>query len=148
MADKPPTPVKPQSGARALVRIPPPVDNRVREIRLLMERGEWLPRSAGELADRWGLSVDRVQAHSAEASRQLRSLDREPAVARVEALLRDAQAAAAYSKTRSGDLTRVALALMKLYGLDHPTGARGASGSDKPAPAEGPPAGWTNEGEG
>lgn len=109
---------KPGSGVRARVAVPPPVEVRVAEIRALMERGEWRSATVGELAERWGLSRSRVLEHSAEASRQLRSVSREEAAAKVAALLEKAEQASAYSKTRAADLVKVALAWMKLHGLE------------------------------
>lgn len=144
----PPRPVTPGARPR-VVRVPPPVDVRVREIVEQMERGEWGSRSERELAERWGLSRDRVRAHAAEASRHLRLLDREAAQARVEALLDKAEVAAAYSKTRASDLVRVALARMKFYGLDRPaprgaTDDRGSSGAREMAAEDW----WEGDGHG
>lgn len=150
MADPTPKPPPVNSGARPrVVRVPPPVDARVREIVELMERGEWGSRQERDLSERWGVSRERVRAHAAEASRQLRTLDREAAQARVEALLEKAEGAAAYSKTRAADLVRVALARMKFYGLDRPaprgaTDDRGSSGAREMAAEDW----WEGDGDG
>lgn len=129
MAD-PTKPARLDSGARTRVAVPPPVEARVLHIRELMESGAWARATARELAQRWGVSEVRVREHAAEASRQLRPLDREAAQARVEALLAKAETAAAYSKTRAADLTKVAQAWARLYGLDRPA-PRGATADDR-----------------
>lgn len=126
------------SGARARGE-PPPIEARVEEIRALMERGEWRPSMAAELAERWGLARNTVFAASAEASRQLRSLSREEAAAKVEALLVKAEQAAAYSKTRASDLAKVAQVWMKLHGLE-----RGAA-TAKVAESNGAREAWFEE---
>lgn len=148
MAD-PTKPALPGSGARPRVAVPPPVETRVLHIRELLERGEWGRATARELAQRWGVSEGRVRDHAAEASRQLRPLDREAAQARVEALLAKAEQAAAYSKTRAADLTKVAQAWAKLYGLDRPaprgaTDDRGSSGAREMAAEDW----WEGDGDG
>lgn len=140
MADKPPTlPGPPGSPAHARVKVkpvavPPPVENRVAAIRRLMEEGEWGRRRWQELADKWGISEGRVRDHAAEASRQLRSLTREEAQAKVEALLARAETVVGY-KDPAAALTRIALAYAKIYGLDRgPTkGAGGAGGGSSGA---------------
>lgn len=149
-----PTPQPPQvsiPGARPrVVRVPPPVDARVSEIVELMERGEWGPQRERELAERWGVTRERMRSHSAEASRHLRLLDREAAAARVEAILAKAESAAAYSKTRAGDLVRVALARMKFYGLDRPAprGATVEAGSSGAREIEAAEDWWEGDGDG
>lgn len=122
-----------RSGARARVAVPPPVEVRVTEIRALMERGDWRASSSTELAERWGVSRGRVQDHAAEASRQLRSMTREEAAAKVIALLEKAELAAAYSKTRAADLVRVAQTWMRLHGLDRPGAGPATTGESSGA---------------
>ena len=138
---------KPGSGAPARVVVPPPVEVRVAEIRGLMESGTWRPSTSIELAGRWGLSRNRVQEHASEASRQLRSMTREEAAAKVAALLEKAEVAAAYSKTRAADLVRVAQTWMRLHGLDRPAG-RGSSGAREIDDPEGESSGddWWKDG--
>lgn len=119
---------RPGSTQRARVAVPPPVEARVAEIRELMERGDWYSWLDEEFSRRWGISKVRVREHAAEASRQLRSMTREEAQARVQVLLEKAEYAAAKGKTPAGDLVRVAQTWMRLHGLDRP-GGRGSSGA-------------------
>jgi len=141
MADLPKPPL---DSARMRVRVPPPVEARVAEIRELMERGEWYTWTGDEFRRRWGLSAVRVREHAAEASRQLRSLSREEAAAKVQVLLEKAEYAARGSKTPSADLTRLAATWAKIYGLDRPAPAPNGGGGARELPAET----WWGEGDG
>lgn len=138
---------KPLDSARARVAIPPPPEVRVAEIRELMERGAWYSWLAAEFARRWGLSEGRVREHAAEASRQLRSMTREEAAAKVQVLLEKAEYAAAKGKTPAGDLVRVAQLWARIYGLDRPAG-RGSSGAREIDEPEGESSGddWWKDG--
>lgn len=145
---KPPT--KPLDSARARARttaVPPPPDVRVAEIRALMEKGAWYSWLAAEYARRWGLSEGRVREHAAEASRQLRSMTREEAAAKVQVLLEKAEYAAAKGKTPAGDLVRVAQTWMRLHGLDRvgrsSSGAREIAGPEESSGGDE----WWKEGE-
>lgn len=144
-------PTKPLDSARArTTAVPPPPEVRVTEIRALMERGAWYSWMAAEHARRWGISEGRVREHAAEASRQLRSVTREEAAAKVQLLLEKAEYAAAKGKTPAGDLVRVAQTWIKLHGLDRPGPRGGGSGAREIDEPEGESSGgddWWKEGE-
>lgn len=154
MADvpKPPWPPPPAlsgTGARPGVAtskppaIPPPVEARVVWIEELMERGEWNGAAEREWATKWGLSRTRVREHAAEAGRNIRgAMTREAATVRVQSTLEAARKASGFSKSRSRDLVAVAMAEMKLYGLDRPAASGTSVQTTDDPPPEGQNASW------
>ena len=68
---KPETPAAVQT-ARAPE--PPPVWRRVRTVRRHLEERTWGTDQAEQLAQAWGISLDLVQRHAAEAQRQLEAV--------------------------------------------------------------------------
>lgn len=71
MAKKQPPP---PAGQPARVPEPPPVWQRVRHIRRQLEERTWSTEQAQALADDWGVTLDMVQRHAAEAGRQLEAV--------------------------------------------------------------------------
>lgn len=67
-------PPQPSAGQPARAPEPPPVWQRVRHIRRQLEERTWSTEQAQALAEEWGVTLDMVQRHAAEAGRQLEAV--------------------------------------------------------------------------
>lgn len=111
----PATPPAPSDTARAPE--PPPVWQRVRTIRRLLETAAWGPEAADELQAAWGVTAAMVRGHAAEAQRQLEAvLDGVGAARQIEADLA-AAVELAFSQGDPAAVQRLLETRLKLHGI-------------------------------
>lgn len=114
---KPKTPPTPAPSDTARAPEPPPVWQRVRTIRRLLETAAWGPEAADELQAAWGVTAAMVRGHAAEAQRQLEAvLDGVGAARQIEADLA-AAVEMAFSQGDPAAVQRLLETRLKLHGI-------------------------------